>query len=335
MKLRRWLMMVLLAGAALASVLYHRANVPELAVLEGQTMGTYYRIKVAGESSENLKSLKPSVEAALKRINKSLSTWDADSLISRFNADKDNLDSFLMEGDFFPVMHESRHMSLVSDGAFNPALAPLIKLWGFDRDSDQQKWPEPEEVAEALALSDFDQGIRLVKEVMLRQKAGVTLNFSAIAKGYAVDVLGEALKKAGHLDYLVDIGGEILARGLNTDGTAWRVGIEQPDQNGAIVQTVVALEDEAIATSGDYRNYREKDGKRFSHIIDPRTGYPIDHDIASVSVRAETAMRADGFATALMVMGRAGLETCEKQELACYLIVRENGVFSSLSSSRW
>ena len=334
MKLRRWLMMVVLAVAALVSVLYHRANVPELAVLEGQTMGTYYRIKVAGESSENLKPLKPEIEAALQRINKSLSTWDAESFISGFNADADNLETVLMEGDFFPVMYGSRRIFAASDGAFNPALAPLIKLWGFDRDSDQQKWPSLKEITKALELSDFDS-IELIKEVMQRKKAGVTLNFSAIAKGYAVDVLGEIIFDAGYRHYLIDIGGEILARGNNPEGKSWRVGIEQPDQNGAVVQTVVALQDEAIATSGDYRNYREKDGKRFSHIIDPRTGYPIDHDIASVSVRAKTAMRADGFATALMVMGRAGLEMCEKQELACYLIVRENEVFSSISSSRW
>ena len=343
MRMRRWLMMVVLALAALGSVLYHRYTESpfRLVALDGQTMGTYYRVQVVTDNPEAVEALKPAMELILQRINKSLSTWDEDSFISRFNAAaysddvRDKRENIAMDEDFHSVMYQSKYIHSASEGAFNPTLAPLIKAWGFSWDSDAQKWPTPEEISAALELSDFDSVILLMKERLTRDKAGVTLDFSGIAKGYAVNWLGKIVLEAGYGDYLVDIGGDMLARGHNLEGQLWRVGIEKPDQDGQVVHTVTELQDEAIATSGDYRNYREKDGKRFSHIIDPRTGYPINHDVASASVRHKSATRADGFATALLVMGREGLEMCEEQKLACYLIIREKNGFSSLSSSRW
>ena len=343
MALRRWLMMAVLALAALGSVLYHHYTESpfRLVVLDGQTMGTYYRVQVVTDNPEAVHALKPAMERTLQRINKSLSTWDEDSFISRFNAaaysdDVRNKREYIaIDEDFSSVMFQSQYIYRASDGAFNPTLAPLITAWGFDRGSDTQKWPTPEEISAALELSDFDS-VRLGKESMMgRDKEGVTLNFSGIAKGYAVSWLGKIVLEAGYGNYLVDIGGDMLARGHNLEGQLWRVGIEKPDQDGQVVHTVTELQDEAIATSGDYRNYREKDGKRFSHIIDPRTGYPVTHNVASASVRHKSATRADGFATALLVMGREGLDMCEEQKLACYLIIREKDGFSSLSSTLW
>ncbi|NQY82811.1 MAG: FAD:protein FMN transferase [Alphaproteobacteria bacterium] len=340
MTMRCWLMMMILAVMATGSLVYqqYRNSTPILDSFNGETMGTYYQIKVVGfgGAATPLAELRPRIEGALLRINQSLSTWDTQSLISRFNANLNVTTAVEVDADFAAVLRGSQDLFAQSAGAFNPALASLITLWGFGRDSDDN-WPTESEVITALSRSDFASLEFTPSDpaTLRRSVPGVTLNFSAIAKGYAVDVLGQIVTDAGYQHYLVDIGGELRAVGSNSAGEPWRVGIEQPDQNGIVIQTVTKLHDEAIATSGDYRNYREKNGKRFSHIIDPRTGYPITHDVASVSVRAASTMVADGWATALLVMGQSGLETCKNLNLACLMIVRNGDTFTSHSSPAW
>lgn len=338
MQKRRWAMMGILVLLAAISVLYHRYLAPRHEVLnvQGQTMGTYYSITAVQKPGlAELSHLQPRIEQTLLRVNKSLSTWDQESWISRFNADTENLSRQELDTDFATVMAVSEQVFQQSHGAFNPSLAPLISLWGFDRDPDDA-WPTEQQVALAQANSNF-ASLRFVatpEPTLQRTQAGVQVNFSAIAKGYAVDELVRLLQGAGYSDLLVDIGGELRALGAN-DGVPWRVGIERPDQEGVVVQEVITLQDQAIATSGDYRNYRTKGGKRFSHILDPRTGYPIEHSVASVSVRASSAMVADAWATALLVNGLAGLKTCDELQLACLMIVREGKEYISRKNLYW
>ncbi|MCZ6854224.1 MAG: FAD:protein FMN transferase, partial [Gammaproteobacteria bacterium] len=215
-----------------------------------------------------------------------------------------------------------------SAGAFDVTVGPLVNLWGFGPNVDGRSPPERAAIEDARAKVGFAR--LLVKQAPpeLSKTHEMYVDLSAIAKGHGVDRLAEVLNAAHCTDYLIDIGGEVSARGVNSTGESWRIGIEVPDPDrlGAI-QRVLTLTDEAVATSGDYRIFFEDSGRRYSHTIDPRTGYPVTHNLASVTVLHESAMWADGYATALNVLGPVhGLELATERELAALFVVRtENG----------
>jgi thiamine biosynthesis lipoprotein len=235
------------------------------------------------------------------------------------------------------VVLEAQRVSRLTGGAFDITVGPLVDVWGFGPSSVDET-PSDTVIQELLAATGYQQLEVDVRAGTLR-KAGDSchIDLSAIAKGYAVDRVAAALDDGGYGSYLVEIGGEVRTRGHNGAGEAWRVGIERPDPERRSVYAAVALSGLSMATSGDYRNFFIRDGVRISHTIDPRTGRPVAHDLASVSVVAASCMTADAFATALEVMGPAeGFEFAERQHISAFFLIRAgDGVFEERRTSQW
>ncbi len=262
----------------------------------GETMGTTYNIKYLQEQNINYKQ---EIDSLLVSLNKSLSTYLPESEISRFN--KGTILKF-ESGFFYPVLKRSFEIYQKTNGAFNPTLGPLIDAWGFGPDSTRM--PSKTTVDSLLTLVNFDS-IYFDTISVCKLKKGIELSFSAIAKGYGVDVVAAFLKDKGINNMMVEIGGEVYCHGRNENGKMWKIGIDNPNREveGEALQAVVELDNRALATSGNHRNYYEIDGKKYSHTINPRTGYPVRHSLLSASIFAKDCMTADAYATACMVMG--------------------------------
>lgn len=274
-------------------------------LLEGQTMGTTYHIKVVAGRSFDPAMAQAAVTACLERVNQSMSTFRPDSEISRFNG-LENADTPLtISKDFLQVMQTARRIHRLTDGAWDGTVAPLVNIWGFGKDGPLRQVPAAEAVERARQTVGFDLIAIEAAGRLSKKRPGVTLDLASIAKGYGVDQVAAVMAGLGFKDYLVEIGGEVYAAGVRPDGKPWRVGINRPEVAAAAdaVYKVVPLHNRALATSGDYRNFYQVEGKSYSHIIDPRTGYPIVNQVVSASVVAGDCTLADGLATGLMVMG--------------------------------
>ena len=312
-------------------------NEPETLDLRGRTMGTSYSVRIVappGDSPVALEALRQRVAARLDGLDSLFSTYWPDSEVSRFNA-QPGVEWFGVSPDFLAVLEQSVSVSQLTGGAFDATVGPLVVLWGFGAGETSERIPDPEEVGRLLqATGSGHLQWRESPPAVRRTRPGVRLDFSAIAKGYAVDRIWELLSEAGLQDYLVEIGGEVRARGRHADGRDWSVGIENPDGPG--VAEAVPLRDAAIATSGDYRNFFEHEGLRYSHVIDPRIGWPVAHDLTAVTVVSPTAARADALATALLVLGPVeGLELAEHEEIAALLAVRADEGIEVVRSSAY
>ena len=320
---------LLLAGllvtvACAPGVEYHR--------LTGRTMGTDYVVVLAGGGACNGTLAQP-IEAELQRVDTQMSTWRPDSEISRFNA--------AAAGEWFGVSTEisqivllSQSLAETSAGAFDITVGPLVDLWGFGP-SESGRVPAASEIEAAASTV----GHNLLKArqdppALRKREDGLRLDLSAIAKGHGVDRLAALLDDNACSDYLIEIGGEVRLRGANRGGGPWRIGIEAPfrvgdarkvggEQLAGNTVRILRLTDIAVATSGDYRNLRRVDDGGFSHTIDPRTGHPVTHAMASVTVVAETAAMADGLATLINVLGPDdGLAYAEQEDIAALALVR-------------
>jgi thiamine biosynthesis lipoprotein len=273
--------------------------------IRGETMGTTYTIKYLDPQKRNFK---PSVDSLLQVFNQSLSTYIPDSELSTFN----KLTLYKFNLPFFPdVLYASKRIWEETDGAFDPTVGPLVNAWGFGPEGRQN--PDSSTVMSLMERVGFDK-IFFDEESVCKLSEGIYLDFSAIAKGQGVDVVAEMLEAKGIANYLVEIGGEIRAKGNNDEGNIWQVYIEKPtlDTESRTGQAVLKLNNVSLATSGNYRNYYEQDGKIIAHTIDPKTGYPAGQNLLSVSVTAKTCMEADAYATAFMVMGFEAAKTlCE------------------------
>ena len=310
--------------------------------VSGETMGTTYSLKVTADST-NKSELKQQVEAVFERINTQMSTWRPDSEISRFNRAQTS-DWFEISDAFMRVLVAAQKINQQTGGAFDITVSGLVNLWGFGTSERRSKTPEPGTIAEKLTHtgpSIFE--IDLSRNSIRKIDPEAQLDLSGIAKGYAVDAVAAVLAQAGINDFLIEVGGEVRASGGRLDGSPWRVAIERPDVQGRSIQATIALDNAAIATSGNYRDYFEIGDKRYSHIIDPKTGRPSDNGVASVSVITTDAMTADALATGLMVMGtEKALALAAEYKLAVMIIERvgdESRTFSSagfetLQSSR-
>jgi thiamine biosynthesis lipoprotein len=299
-------------------------------------MGTTYHVTVV--SRQGLpEGLEEAIEGRLDELNRQLSTWIEDSEISRFNRfDAVGAESPVSE-DFIHVMRVARRVHALSRGAWDGTVRPLVGLWGFGPEGPSPSVPSAERLAAALEEVGFD-GIEVRESGALVKRRPVTLDLSSIAKGYGVDAVAGVLRDSGVADFLVEIGGEVLASGVRSDGKAWRVGINRPDPEAGPLEVwkVVPLHDAALATSGDYRSFVLENGRRRSHVLDPRTGQPVSNGVVSVSVLAPTCALADGLATAVMVMGpEAGLEMVEGLEGVEALVVveRADGVLEEHRST--
>ncbi len=288
----------------------------------GATMGTQYRITANCPVDASA-----AVARELRVVNSDMSTYLVDSTISKFN--RAPVGTWLpVSPSLIKVIQAAAELSKASGGAFDVTVGPLVNLWGFGPNVVRSPPPDHEAIAQARSEVGYARLLVRQEPPGLSKTHELYVDLSAIAKGYGVDRLSEVLDDARCPDYLIDIGGEVRARGTNAAGEDWRIGIEVPDSNRlGSIQRVLSLSDEAVATSGDYRNFFEERGQRYSHTIDPRTGYPVTHDLASVTVIHESAMWADGYATALNVLGpERGLEFATDHELAALFVVRtENG----------
>ncbi|RUA00138.1 MAG: FAD:protein FMN transferase [Deltaproteobacteria bacterium] len=297
--------------------------------IAGRTMGTVYHVKVisAGESDGGI--LKAAIENRLIRINRSMSTFIPDSEISRFNALKQTGNPFAVSSDFMAVVTLARTLYRLTGGAWDGTIAPLVDLWGFGSTGATDQVPAPQTVSALLTRVGFDMIGIGPGDHLVKKNAAVTLDLASVAKGYAVDAVSRLIATKGYRDYLVEIGGEVFAAGRRADGRPWRVGINRPDRSAAFnaVYKAIDLSNRALATSGDYRNYFEADGRYYGHILDPRTGYPVTNGVVSVSVTADTCALADGLATGIMVLGvEKGLALVNGLDhVECLIVVRDSG----------
>lgn len=294
----------------------------------GGTMGTSYTVLVYAPESARLR-LDAGIQATLSRVVQATSVYEPRSNVSRFNAAAPE-HWVALSDDLYRVMTVALAVAERTEGAFEPTLLPLVNLWGFGPRGRVEEVP----AAEALAAARADTGWQALElraePPALRKMAPREVDLGGIAKGYGADAVAEYLRAQGYSHFLVDLGGDLVAQGGKPDGSLWRVGIEQPIASERRVFTVIELSTAAMVTSGDYRNFFEVDGVRYSHTLDPRTGYPIAHGLASVSVLAETGLEADAWATALMVLGsEAALAMAHAQELSVLLIERSDDGFVS------
>jgi FAD:protein FMN transferase len=299
-------------------------------------MGTVYVVTVHGAPADALTGLSAEIEARLRTINKSMSTWDPDSEISRINETPAGQRVTVSE-DFARVLDAALSLSAATTGAFDVTVGPLVNLWGFGPPA-RDRWPGAAAVAAARRRVGY--GNLLVNGRSLTKRVeGMYLDFSGIAKGYGVDALAEILRRRGIGNYLVEIGGEVTVSGRPPGGDPWAIGIERPEENaarGAALHTVVHLTGGALATSGSYRRFKLRRAQKSHHIIDPRTGMSTSSALVSVTVFAPDCMSADGIATALTVMGtEAGLRWVEARPgvEALFLEATPGGGFEQRLSS--
>ena len=293
-------------------------------------MGTSWSVIVVDKLSANVVStLEESIANELVRINSLMSTYDPDSQLSQFN----QLDAnrpVAMHLDVLTVIDAAISISELTGGAYDVTLGPLIRLWGFGSKANQTDVPKNAQITDLLSRSGY-RNIERVNNTLRKQHAGMEVDLSSIAKGYAVDKLGDLVAATGAKHYSVEIGGELLTRGNNVNGQQWRIGIEQPD---ATTEFGIAVNDAHIASSGSYRNYREVDGKRYTHLIDGRTGNPVTHTTAAVTVLHNNTMLADAWATALMVLDfDSALRLAEQQNIAALFTIKKKAGFE-LNPSR-
>ncbi|MGB1581619.1 MAG: FAD:protein FMN transferase [Nevskiales bacterium] len=307
---------------------------PRVVELQGQTMGTTYSVKLPNAPDAiTPEPLKAEIDALLNDINKQMSTYDPTSNLSVLNQAPVG-QWVVVPAALMKVMLTARNIYALSNGLFDPTVGPLVNLWGFGPQGPAE-FPDKATLANTLERVGFARHIELDAEAnrIRKNHAGVYVDLSSIAKGYAVDVLAEHLASKGLQDYMVEVGGELRVNGNNPAGKPWRLAIESPTAGARKVHGIVAVNQMAIATSGDYRNFFEHGGKRYSHTIDPRSGYPVSHSLVSATVLHHSAMHADALATAMMVLGpEAGMRLAESQGLAVWLITREGDEFSDIYS---
>lgn len=323
------------AWLAALSLLAACSRPPEPLRLEGPTMGTRYHVTVVpGADTPPAVELQAEVDAVLREVDASMSTWRADSELSRLNATPAGEWVELSE-PLFEVLSRSLHFHEVSGGSFDVTVGPVLRAWGFGPGSEGPRVPADAEL-EGLADAVGSAAIELASgPPRVRKNQPREIELAAIAPGYAVDRVAAAFTRRGLGDFMIEIGGEVRTSGRNARGEAWRIGIEQPDAPPGTPALAVRVSGQSVSTSGDYRAFFESGGVRYSHTIDPATRRPVAHGLASVTVVAADCLSADAWSTALMVLGpEAGLALAEREGLAAHMIVRDGaGGFATRSST--
>lgn len=322
---------VLVVGCSQPST---KVDVPVAQMLRGRTMGTTYVVKfmttVDGPSSEEVER---AVSEVLDSVNAQMSTYIASSEISQFNASK-SADWFAVSRETAEVAKLAKEIHKKTAGAFDITVAPLVDLWGFGPSRNQAGPPSESRIDELLEYCSSDHlEVRLSPPALRKQFPQLRIDMSAIAKGHGVDRIAEKLDKLGVASYFVEVGGEIRAAGSKGQGTPWRAGIERPLEEGRDLMTAVDLDDDALASSGNYRNfYMHEDGK-YWHTIDPRTGWPAPADLLQASVLANTCAEADAIATAMMVLGKDALRVAEENNWSVMLVLPDENESSADTES--
>lgn len=304
-------------------------------LLQGRTMGTTYNIKVVVENDTyDTTALHQAIDKALVQVNQEMSTYIAHSELSLFNKSEGEIPVEMSTG-LSKVINEALRLGNITDGMLDVTVGPLVNLWGFGPDYRPEKIPTPTEQSQARSRIGIDK-IIVSGQKIRKTQPDVYVDLSTIAKGYGVDVVAELVEKEGFDSYLVEIGGEMRLKGFKANGTLWTIAVEKPLSTERSVHQIVVPKDNAVATSGDYRNYIEVDGQRYSHIIDPATGLPIEHKLVSVTVIHPSSMTADGLSTAIMVMGpQKGLAFAQQYDLAAMLIVKTDNGFEEINTVKF
>ena len=306
---------------------------------QGETMGTSYRVTIVVPVYKALtrdfkeKLLKKKIDEELARVNALMSTYDANSELSRLNSHQSQ-EPFPISADTAKVLRLALEIAQKTNGAYDPTVGPLVNLWRFGPEDRPEKVPSDEEIAAAKARVGWDK-IKIIElpdsqpqYAVVKSDPNVYIDLSSVAKGFGVDCVAELLTQNHYKDFLVDVGGELRSSGKNVAGKDWSVGINSPVLTDNALAKTVSLSDKAIATSGDYLNFYELDGVRYSHIIDTQTGRPITHKTASVSVIDDSCMTADAWATALLALGaEKGKPLAKENGLHVIFLVRDVNEF--------
>ncbi|WP_163718097.1 FAD:protein FMN transferase [Mangrovibacterium lignilyticum] len=296
---------------------------------EGQIFGTTYHITYESPEGEDLHE---GIKSVMDELNKSLSTYDPTSVISKVNTNQPTeLDNY-----FLTVFKKAEEVSKITGGAFDITVAPMVNVWGF---GFKNKENVTTELIDSLKQLVGYTKVKREDGKIVKEHPNTMLDCSAIAKGYGVDVVAAYIRDNGCKNYMVEIGGEVDAFGLNPKGKAWSIGISKPDEDSFFkeqqLQAIVNLKDKALATSGNYRNFYVEGGQKFAHTINPHTGYPVQHSLLSTTVLADSCMTADAYATAFMVLGlEKSIEIANAvPEIEVYFIYAdENGDYKSYFS---
>ena len=306
----------------------------ELVSLGGNTMGTTYSIKLVDVPADiQIEPLANEVDNILTVVDRRMSTYRPESELSRLNGAAVGV-WVPVSQDTRSVIDEARRMSQLTGGAFDPTVGPMVDLWGFGPAGGHQDVPSAEEIAELRQSIGFDRlETQTEPSAVSKRDDGVRLDLSGIAKGFGVDKVADHLEARGIKNYLVEVGGELRGSGRGPEDRPWRVGIEKPTAASRDLQRVVELERGALATSGNYRLFFERDGQSYCHIIDPNTGRPVEHDLASTTVVAATTMAADALSTSLLVLGPvAGMEFAVAHDVAALFINGSGDSFTAKGS---
>ncbi len=283
--------------------------------VSGYAQGTTYNIVYISNDGKNYQR---AIDSTLIEIDNSMSTYNKNSLISKFNGEVSEVE---VDELFKEVLAISKKVYEVTDKNFDPTIAPIVNFWGFGFENKNDR--DTSLIDSLIQLVDLES-ISIKGNLIRKQNQKVMLDFNAVAQGYTVDVLGDLLERRGISNYLVEVGGELKAKGVNMEDTLWRIGIDKPlpDMQKREIEAIVHMENRSLATSGNYRKFYEKGGKKYSHTIDPKTGYPVQHNLLSATVVANECAYADAYATAFMVMGidESKLFLQERNELDALLI---------------
>lgn len=324
--------MRVLTALALVLLFSACARAPDPIEMSGNTMGTQFSVKLS-EDVADTDELQRQIEDSLADVERMISTYVKDSEISRFNS-ATSTDWQPISVEFCKSVDDAQALSSLTQGSFDITVGPLVNLWGFGPGDVIDEPPDDAEIAAMLQLVGYEHlQTDCTRPALRKDFAGLYLDMSAFGKGLAADRVADLLERQGVSSYLVEIGGEMRLRGHNASGAKWAIGIEAPLFGQRRPHTMIRLTDTAVATSGDYRNYFEADGMRYSHTIDTRTGRPITHDLASVTVVDASGYRADALATALLVMGpEQGMELATRENLAVLFLLRSSSGIEEQSS---
>lgn len=309
-------------------------NQQEPVLLQGRTMGTTYNIKIVSALEFDKTALNSKIDQLLVDVNQAMSTYIDDSELSVFNKSKTSTGTAISP-NLERVIKEAIRLGDLSQGKLDVTVGPLVNLWGFGPQQRPETIPTDSEIAEVRKQVGLDKLV-LSSGMLTKKVPDLYVDLSTIAKGYGVDVVAELLEREGYNNYLVEIGGEMRLKGVKHSGDGWTVAIEKPVSFERQIYHLIEPKDNAVATSGDYRNYYESDGQRYSHIVDPDSGKPINHKLVSVTVIHPSSMTADGLSTALMVMGeKQAFEFAEQHQLAAYLIFKTEDGFDAKATSKF
>ena len=325
------LLLIALFNLSCSSEKYYNAEI------KGNTMGTFYFIEVIDVPVEiKIKKIELEIKNSLIKVNKILSNWDEESEISIINK-IDKTKAIKISDELNEVFRTANEINIRSNGFFDLTLDPIIELWGFGyRGKQMEIIPTDKQIKKALSLIGQKSFLKndFANNELTKKIKNLKINLSSIGKGYGIDLIGRKLDQLGIKNYIINIGGDILTKGYNSKKENWVIGIENPNLKEKLIKEIVNITNKGLATSGDYKNFFTKNGNRYSHIINPKTGKPITHSTKSVTVIHENSTKADGWATAFLVLGSSeGLKIAEKEKIAVLFIDKINNKLIKLKSS--